>query len=189
MTNSTSITLIALGGSLRERSYSRAALEAALRHAQAQGIHTELFDLRQLNLPMFVPDQALADYPAEHQANLRTLLDGFRRANIMLWSSPTYHGTVSGVFKNALDFVELLADDAAPYLTGQAVGLISINDSSTFAAMRDCVHELRAWLTPTQVLLSGRDFNPDLTISNERLQKRLERMVAELIAFARKHRE
>jgi len=121
--------------------------------------------------------------------HLHALLDGFRRANIMLWSSPTYHGTVSGVFKNALDFAELLADDTAPYLTGQAVGLISINDSSTFAAMRDCVHELRAWLTPTQVLLSGRDFNPDLTISNPQLQKRLERMVAELIVFARKHRE
>lgn len=182
----TPLTIVGLGGSLRQSSKSRAVLQAALSIASARGASAELLDLRTLNLPMYVPDLAVTDFPAEHHNSLQRLLDGYRRADIMLWASPTYHGTVSGVFKNAIDFAELLSDDARPYLHGRGIGLISINDSTTFAAMRDSAHELRAWLAPTQLSLTGKDFNDDLTISSERIQKRLERLVDELFDFARR---
>ncbi len=52
--------------------------------------------------------------------------------------------------------------------------------------MRDSAHELRAWLAPTQLSLSGKDFNDDLSISNERIQKRLERLMDELFDFAKR---
>jgi FMN reductase len=43
----------------------------------------------------------------------------------MIWSSPLYHGTVSGAFKNALDWLDLLSDRDPPFLTDKVIGLIS----------------------------------------------------------------
>ncbi|HKT19333.1 MAG TPA: NAD(P)H-dependent oxidoreductase [Stellaceae bacterium] len=35
-----------------------------------------------------------------------------------LGCTPAYHYSISGSFKNALDFVELLGEDDPPYLAG-----------------------------------------------------------------------
>ncbi|MFC1466683.1 MAG: NADPH-dependent FMN reductase [Candidatus Brachytrichaceae bacterium NZ_4S206] len=182
MSRSTMI-IVGLGGTLRERSYSRAALREALRIAAEHGAHTEILDLRELNLPMFVPDYGIEDYPAEHRAAIARLVEGCRRATAMLWASPTYHGTVSGVFKNAIDYIELLSDDQPAYLSGKAVGLIAINDSKTFSAMSNSVHELRAWLAPTHVQLSKSDFDGDMRLSSERAIRRMTRLINELLHF------
>jgi FMN reductase len=179
---------VGLGGSLREKSYSRAALHEALRIAEANGAATELLDVRESNLPMFVPDLPVKEYPAACQMSISKLLEASRRAEVMIWASPTYHGTISGALKNALDFMELLANDQPPYLQGRAVGLIAVHDPITFAAMINAVHELRAWLAPTQVVLSRQDFTSELTLSNERAQRRLARLVNELLEFAEKNR-
>ena len=40
--------------------------------------------------------------------------------------SPGYHGAVSGLVKNALDYVEDLRDEPRPYLDGRAVGCVAI---------------------------------------------------------------
>lgn len=178
-----SVTIVGLGGTLRERSYSRAALREALRVAVEQGAQTELLDLRELNLPMFVPGYGIEDYPAEHRAAIARLIAGYRRATAMVWASPAYHGTVSGVFKNAVDYVELLSDDHPAYLDGKAVGLIAINDSKTFGAMSNSMHELRAWLAPTHVQLSKHDFDGDMRLSSERAIRRINRLVSELLGF------
>ncbi len=180
----TAPTLVGLGGTLRERSFSRAALQETLRLAEAHGACTELLDLRALDLPMYIPDIAVEDYPPEHQAALRHFVETLRRADALIWASPAYHGTVSGVFKNALDFVELLSDDDPPYLTGRAVGLIAVNDSLPFEAMANAAYELRAWLAPTRLVLDSSHFTPDLTLKPGRPQKRAGRLVAELIDFA-----
>lgn len=182
------IKIVGLGGSLRERSYSRAALRQILSIAETNGAATALLDLRELNLPMFVPNLPIEEYPALHQAGIIKFVDACRRAEVMVWSSPTYHGTISGAFKNALDFMEFLADDQPPYLQGRAVGLVAIPDSTTFAAMINAVHELRAWLAPTQVVLSKHDFTPEPALNSERAQRRLARLVGELMDFGRRRR-
>jgi hypothetical protein len=45
------VTIVALGGSSAQQSTSLAAARIALEGASATGAHTELFDLRQLDLP------------------------------------------------------------------------------------------------------------------------------------------
>jgi FMN reductase len=39
-------------------------------------------------------------------------------------ATPGYHGSISGVVKNALDTLELTRGDARPYFTGRAVGIV-----------------------------------------------------------------
>src|ERR1041385_580162 len=177
-------TLTLLGGSLREPSRTRALLQVSLAFARERGIEAQLLDLRELDLPMFLPDRTLEDYPLGKQAAIAQLLEAYRRAHAMVWACPTYHGTVSGVFKNALDFAELLADDERPYLHGCAVGIITINDTSTLTAMSHCVHELRAWLAPTQIMATERSFSETFELIDERIRQRLARQIDELISFA-----
>ncbi len=172
---------------MRERSYSRAVVREALHIASELGAPTQMLDLRALNLPMYVPDFALPDYPAEHQEAIARLIDACQTAKVLIWSSPCYHGTVSGIFKNAIDFLELLSEATPAYLNAKAVGIIAINDSKTFSAMSNSVHELQAWLAPTHVMLTKNDFNADMRLSTPSAIRRVTRLVNELLAFARKH--
>jgi FMN reductase len=113
------VGIVALGGSLAQHSTSLSALKVALEGARDFGAEVQLFDLRELNLPMFVP--GLESVPVA----ARELCDAVHAAQGLLWSSPLYHGTVSGSFKNALDWLQLLSDRKPPYLTDKVVGLIS----------------------------------------------------------------
>jgi FMN reductase len=179
--------IVAIGGTLRERSLSRAALREALRIASEQNAPVDLLDLRALNLPMFVPSWQINDYPIEHHASLSRFIETCRAASAMVWASPAYHGTVSGVFKNAIDFIELMCDDQPAYLNGKAIGEIANNDSKTFSAMSNSVHELQAWLAPTHVQLSKNDFDADLRLNGANAVRRMTRLVNELLHFTSTH--
>jgi NAD(P)H-dependent FMN reductase len=48
---------VGLGGSIASSSRSRAALEVALEGAAGAGAATQLLDLRELDLPMFDPEE------------------------------------------------------------------------------------------------------------------------------------
>jgi FMN reductase len=140
------VTIVGLGGSLAKHSSSLSAVSVALEGAREHGADVRLFDLRELNLPMFVPD---AD-PTPDAA--RELCDAVFAARGMLWSSPLYHGTVSGSFKNALDWLQLLSDRNPPYLTDKVVGLISTAGGThglqAVNTMEFVVRALRGWAVP-----------------------------------------
>jgi FMN reductase len=178
----TKALIVGLGGSLRENSYSRLGLETALSLCEKHGAETHLLDVRLLGLPLYVPDAALEDYPEAER--IQEFLEIHRRADAFVWSSPTYHGTVSGVIKNALDFTEFLENDERPYLTGRAVGLISVNDGPPIEHMRTICRELRAWVSPSSVVISKADFSDDGMLQNARALRRMERIALELLHFA-----
>ena len=113
------VKIVALGGSLAQQSTSLAAVRVALEGASEAGAHTELYDVRQLDLPMYVPHAA--DVPDA----ARGFCESVYASDGMLWSSPLYHGTISGSFKNALDWLQLLGDRQPAYLTDKVIGLIS----------------------------------------------------------------
>jgi len=101
------VRIVGLGGSLARASRSRAALKAALAGVAEAGAETELLDLlRELALPMYDPDQPGATEPASR------LIESCHAADGLLWSSPLYQGTISGAFKNALDWLH----EAVPYV-------------------------------------------------------------------------
>jgi NAD(P)H-dependent FMN reductase len=112
--------VVGLGGSLRESSRSRAALAVALEGARAAGATVELLDLRELGLAMYSPDLE-ADPPPAVGMLIETCYD----ADGMLWSSPMYNGSVSGSFKNAIDWLHMLGSREPPYLHDEVIGLIS----------------------------------------------------------------
>lgn len=83
----------------------------------------------------------------------QALVEALRRADGLVISTPSYHGGISGLIKNAFDFVEDLADDPRIYLDGRAVGCIvcaygAQAMGSTLSSLRAMVHALRGWPTP-----------------------------------------
>jgi len=73
-------------------STSRAALVIALEGASEAGAETTLLDLRELDLPMYNPED---DEPTDGATRL---IEACYGADGMLWSSPMYQGTISGAF-------------------------------------------------------------------------------------------
>jgi FMN reductase len=140
------INVVGIGGSLAPNSASLAALSVALEGAREFGADVRLFDLRELNLPLYVPGSPVVPDAA------RDMCDAVYIARGLLWSSPLYHGTVSGAFKNALDWLQLLSDRTPPYLTDKVVGLISTAGGThglqAVNTMEFVVRALRGWAVP-----------------------------------------
>jgi FMN reductase len=142
----THLTVVGLGGSLAERSSSRAALKIALEGGADAGAQTELLDLRSLALPFYSLE--IADPPD----SVRRLCDAVYAADGLIWSSPMYQGSISGSFKNALDWLHLLGGRKPPFLTDKVVGLIStaagVQSLQAVNTMEFIVCALRGWAVP-----------------------------------------
>jgi FMN reductase len=139
------IKIIGLGGSLKPGSASVLALKEALVGAEEAGASIELLELHALDLPMFVPDSK----PPEQ---VHRFVDSVATAAGMVWSSPVYHGSMSGAFKNALDWLELLSKHEPPYLSDKIVGLIAtaggVQGLQAINAMEFAVRSLRGYTHP-----------------------------------------
>ena len=139
--------VVGLGGSLRDVSRSRAALEVALDGAAAAGATVELLDLRRLELPMYNPE-----LEPEAPESVWNLLEASYGADGMIWSSPMYNGSVSGSFKNAIDWLHMLGTRDPSFLHDKVIGLISAAGGTqglqVVNTMEFSVRSLRAWAVP-----------------------------------------
>jgi len=145
--------ILGLGGTTRPSSSSERALRLALASAEAAGCEVALLTGLHLQLPIY--DPSIPDRTAE----ARKLIELLRRCNGLIIASPGYHGSMSGMMKNALDYIEDMRDDALPYLEGRAVGCIACAAGwqaigTTITTMRSVVHALRGWPAPISVGLN-----------------------------------
>jgi NAD(P)H-dependent FMN reductase len=81
------------------------------------------------------------------------LLAALRAADGVIISTPGYHGGMSGLLKNALDYIEEMAGDERPYLDRLPVGCIAVARGSQGAVsaldnLRTVIHALRGFPTP-----------------------------------------
>lgn len=135
-----------IGGSVDAGSQSDRALRAVLTAVSDLGADVEVFSGPAIDLP---PYHSGAHLPA----GASDYVAAVRRADALVISSPGYHGTVSGLVKNALDYLEELRGDERPYLDGRAVALVAVARGwqasvATLGTLRQVVHALRGWPTP-----------------------------------------
>jgi FMN reductase len=178
------VRIVGLGGSLAATSRSRAALQRALAGAEAAGAETQLLDLRRLDLPLYNPDH---DEPTESAAEL---IEACYTADGLLWSSPMYQGTISGSFKNALDWLHLLGRRDPPYLHDKVIGLISAAGGTqglqAINTMEFSVRALRGWAVPyvVPVASAARVFDADGRIHDPGVELQLETLGGEVVRVA-----
>jgi FMN reductase len=178
------LTIVGLGGSLAKTSRSRAALQVALEGAASAGAETTLLDLRELDLPLYNPDD---DQPT---AAAERLIESCYGADGMLWSSPMYQGTISGAFKNALDWLHVLGGREPPFLHDTVVGLISAAGGTqglqAINTMEFSIRALRAWAVPyvVPVAAAARVFDPTGRVQNEGVALQLRTLGGEVVRVA-----
>jgi FMN reductase len=178
------VRVVGIGGTLRPRSTTDAALRTALDAAAAAGAETRLFGAAELAaLPLYSP----ADPHRCREA--AELVEAVRVADGLIVASPGYHASLSGMVKNALDYLEDLRDDERPYLSGRGVGCIATGagwqaTAATLATLRAIVHALRGWPTPL-----GAAINTEPGAGDEaKARFQLETIGAEVTEFARMRR-
>jgi FMN reductase len=145
--------IVGLGGTLRANSTTERAIRRVLAHAAERGAETAMFAGEDLDLPMYAPG-AVQLTPRVEQ-----LVAALRRADAIVIGSPGYHGGVSGLVKNALDYTEEMARDARPYFTGRPVGCVATGAgwqgaNATLQSLRSIAHALRGWPTSLGIALN-----------------------------------
>ncbi|HEY7593680.1 MAG TPA: NAD(P)H-dependent oxidoreductase [Actinophytocola sp.] len=185
MIGDVTVNVVGIGGSLRADSQSERALRIALDGAAQAGAKTTLVSGADLVLPFY--DPAVPERSPEAQR----LVDELRAADGVVLVSPGYHGTVSGLVKNALDYVEDMREDEPPYLDGRAVGCVAAARGwqaavTTLTSLRSIVHALRGWPTPLGAAINSAEvvFGADGECTDVKVTATLRTIGLQVVEFA-----
>jgi FMN reductase len=181
--------IVGIGGTVRDGSSTEKALQIALRAVEAAGGRTRLLGGGFLaGLPIFNPG------PGGATPEQQILTEAVREADGIIVATPGYHGSLSGVMKNALDTLELLRDDARPYFTDRAVGVIVTAEGwqaagTTLTAVRSIIHAMRGWPTPFGAALAAtsKSFEDDGSAKDPKDTWQLTTVGEQVLGFARMH--
>lgn len=148
--------IVGIGGTLRSNSSTERALRQCLSAVESRGGRTALFCGDDIDLPMYNPHEET------RTAKAAALVGALRDADAVVVASPGYHGGISGLVKNALDYIEDLRGDARVYLDNTPWGCISCAYGwqaavGTLGQLRVIGHALRAWPTPLGVAMNSAD--------------------------------
>src|ERR1700744_3949119 len=130
------IRVVGIGGSRRPGSSTEQVIAAVLAGLDRQGATTKLYGGASLLFPHYEPGAPLTPAAADYLAAVRA-------ADAIVLGSPGYHGGISGLVKNAVDYL-------TPAYGWQAA-------VSTLSALRQTVHALRGWPTPYGIAMNVAD--------------------------------
>jgi len=178
------VTVVGIGGSTRASSSTERLVVAVLNALEAGGAQTILFSGDDLVLPPYDPTN-----PTRPES-VRSLLEQVRRADGLVIGTPGYHGTISGLVKNVLDYLEDLRNDQQPYLNDKPVGCIVTANGwqaavTTLVTLRQIAHALRGWPTPLglAVNVAAHPFDRDGSIKDGRVADSI-RIMADQLLFS-----
>lgn len=145
--------VLGIGGSMRSGSSTEVVVRAILAAAERPGVETTMVAGPDLVLPPYEPGR-LATPEAER------IVAQMRAADAIVLGSPGYHGSISGLVKNAIDYSEELREDERVYFDGLPVACVATaygwpGAVHTLGALRDIVHALRGWPTPLGLAING----------------------------------
>lgn len=175
------VTLLGLGGSTRATSSNEVVLRKALDHAEDLGAGTNLIGLHASQFPLLNRDRPFADYPDDVAQLVMSVSD----ADGFVLCSPTYHGSMSGAFKNALD---LLIYGNGEYFDGKPVGLVVLggaNAAPVLDMMTTTVHALKGVVVPNRVSVPHGVVSDGGEITDPQVTARIQRMVSDVLRLAR----
>ncbi|ELZ35006.1 flavoprotein [Halogeometricum pallidum JCM 14848] len=168
--------VVAVCGSLRERSYTRLALERSLDGVREAGGTGEVLDLREYDLPVLDADE-------DAQGDSEAVVERVGDADALVLGTPVYHGSYSGVLKNALDHCGFDEFD------GKTVGLLAVAGGgfpvTALEHLRSVCRALNAWVLPHQVALPHVSSQfCDGALTNEGLERRVHVLGQRVVEYA-----
>jgi FMN reductase len=177
------VKIVGIAGSLRPQSYSHQALQTAAARVAALGAEVELLDLRQMQLPFCTGTDEYPDYP-----DVNKLQTAVKEADGLILATPEYHGSASGVLKNALDLMSF------EHLSHKVTGLISVlggqSNSNALNDLRIIMRWVHAWVIPEQIAVgqAWQAFSPDGKVLDAKLSERFDQFAESLVNNTQKLR-
>lgn len=169
-----SIRLLAVCGSMREKSYSSRLAIIALTAAKELGAETRLLELSAVDLPTYNPDNEALDHPG-----LRAATDAVNWADAFLLASPDYHGSMSGAMKNFLDFYwSEFAGKLFGYLCASHEKGLTVMEQ-----MRTSVRQCYGWSLPYGVSVHGSEDFDSSGLTNPKVAQRLQMLARDLVVY------
>jgi len=167
-----------IAGSNRKESTSTKLCRYIRTIAEQHGHEVALIDLNATPLPLYSPDDDSTD------SNVQLLKDATKSADAIVLSSPEYHGSVSGVLKNAIDYLGFEQFDGKAVLsvssTGGAVGV------STLQQLQTIVRNVHGINCPEWISIGGdnRKFADNGEPESENIRARVHRTVDYFLKLA-----
>ncbi len=134
------------------------------------GIEVEQVHLSDYQIPIFQAKDM--NNPSD---DVIRFVNAFRSADVHIWLTPLYHGGITGVMKNAIDWLELTAKDTPAYLTNKVIGFTCwAGGNQAMQGIQSLDHiakALRAWSLPYSLPISSLDLYVDNEINKDYQQK------------------
>jgi len=172
--------IVGVCGSLRDGSHTLQALKHALAAAEEAGARVTLFHPGETLLPFcYGPEEGELAANAKKWRALAREADGF------ILATPEYHGSCSGVLKNALDLVGF--DE----MEDKVCGLISVlgggANSSALNNLRLICRHVHAWVIPHQAAIGAAygAFDESGAFKDAKLAARVARVGTDVARYAR----
>lgn len=170
------VKIVGIIGSLRDGAYSAKAMEQAVSRVKALGAEVEVIDLREMKLPFCDGGDEYPDYP-----DVEILRDRVKAADGLILATPEYHGSVSGVIKNALDLMSF------EHLSDKVVGIISVlggqSNSNALNDLRVIIRWVHGWVIPEQIAVgqAWQAFDSEGKLTDEKLSQRFDGFAHSLV--------
>jgi azobenzene reductase len=171
--------IVGFNGSLSATSNTYKGVKAVLDASRENGAEVVLYDLRKNPLPLFHPDHS----EQLDDDNVRLFTKLLSEADGIILGSPEYHNSLSGAFKNAIDWVGASQFENKPVaLVSAAGGALSL---ATLTAMQTMIRSLHGWVVPVfGSIAGGTAFNGDGTFQDSGMQKRFQTIGFKLVNMA-----
>jgi len=173
------VKIVGIIGSLRPDAHSGQAMEVAIARVRELGAEIEVLDLREMKLPFCHGGSEYPDYP-----DVETLRSKVKAADGIILATPEYHGSLSGVLKNALDLMSF------EHLSGKVTGLISVlggqSNSNALNDLRIIVRWIHGWVIPEQIAIgqAWQAFDEVGKLKDEKLAERFDKFARSLVTNA-----
>lgn len=178
------LRVVAINGSLRPGGFTGKALRIALDGARERGAETRLINLADYDLPLCNGSKDAASYGPD-VARLRQEISA---ATGIILGTPEYHGSYSGVLKNALDLCGFQEFE------GKMVGLLAVSGGSmgatnALSGLRVVGRSLHAWVVPHEASIpqAWRQFDDKDNLKDGQMAERVRELGRQVMRFACLH--
>ncbi len=177
--------IVGIGGTTRAESGTELAVRFVLKECETRGARTKMWAGADLEkLPFYAPERP------ERTPEAQQLVEDLRAADGVVIGSSSYHGSVAGLMKNALDYTQDMMKDEHPYFAGRPVGCIATGAGwqgvvATLEHLRTVVHSLRGWPTPLGAAINTLEkaFTPEGDPTDEKVAFQLRTIADEVTTF------
>ena len=169
------IIVMGICGSYDLASANGRMLEIMLEECKELGADTVVWDHGAKPLPLVGAEGCWEDENVKGFQEMAVSADAF------ILSSPEYHGTMSGVMKNSLDWLY------SKHTSGKVFGLICTlggqSSNNTLNHMRIAARWIHGWVTPEQIAVPNikTAFNEDGSLVDEDINSRVGAMASSIV--------